>query len=147
MITLNGLRNALWCAVAFGIVACASTPMPVDKLAVAKSAVERAEQAQAAQFAQVELTTARNKLAAAQAAADKRDAEVAARMADQAEVDAQLAEFTARAKQQQQLVTEMDASLQDLRNETLRNSGAGASAPPPPAQAPSSPSTPSTPSN
>jgi septal ring factor EnvC (AmiA/AmiB activator) len=140
MITLNGLRNALWCAVAFGIVACASTPMPVDKLAVAKSAVERAEQAQAAQFAQVELTSARNKLAAAQAAADKRDADVAARMADQAEVDAQLAEFTARAKQQEQLVNEMDASLRDLRNETLRNSGAGASTPPPPAQTPPTPS-------
>jgi septal ring factor EnvC (AmiA/AmiB activator) len=131
MITLNGIRNALWCAVAFGIVACASTPMPVDKLAVAKTAVERAEQAQAAQFAQVELTTARNKLAAAQAAADKRDADVAARMADQAEVDAQLAEFTARAKQQEQLVSEMDASLRDLRNEAMRNSGAGASTPPP----------------
>jgi septal ring factor EnvC (AmiA/AmiB activator) len=132
MITLNGIRNALWCAVAFGIVACASTPMPVDKLAVAKSSVERAEQAQAAQFAQVELTTARNKLAAAQAAADKRDAELAARMADQAEVDAQLAEFTARAKQQEQLVTEMEASLRTLQNETLRNtSGAGATTPQP----------------
>jgi septal ring factor EnvC (AmiA/AmiB activator) len=143
MITLNGIRNALWCAVAFGIVACASTPMPVDKLAVAKSAVERAEQAQAAQFAQVELTSARNKLAAAQAAADKRDADVAARMADQAEVDAQLAEFTARAKQQEQLVSEMDASLRDLRNEALRNSGAGASTPPPPAQVPPTSQTPS----
>ena len=74
MITVNGIRNALWCAIAFGIVACASAPMPSDKLAVAKTAVERAEQAQAAQFAQVELTTARNKLAAAQAAADKHDA-------------------------------------------------------------------------
>jgi septal ring factor EnvC (AmiA/AmiB activator) len=120
MITLNGIRNALWCIVAFGIVACAATPMPVDKLAVAKSSVDRAEQAQAAQFAQVELTAARTKLAAAQAAADKKDAETAARMADQAEVDAQLAEFTARAKQQEQLVNEMDASLRDLRNETLR---------------------------
>src|SRR5687768_18409020 len=111
MITVNGIRNALWCVVAFGIVACAATPMPVDKLAVAKTAVERAEQAQAAQFAQVELTTARNKLAAAQAAADKHDAEVAARMADQAEVDAQLAEFTARAKQQQELVNQLDAEI------------------------------------
>jgi septal ring factor EnvC (AmiA/AmiB activator) len=120
MITLNGIRNALWCLVAFGIVACAATPMPVDKLAVAKSSVDRAEQAQAAQFAQVELSTARAKLAAAQAAADKKDAETAARMADQAEVDAQLAEFTARAKQQEQLVNEMDASLRDLREETLR---------------------------
>jgi len=136
MITVNGIRNAIWCAIAFGIVACASSPMPVDKLAVAKSSVERAEQAQAAQFAQVELSTARNKLAAAQAAADKHDADVAARLADQADVDAQLAEHTARAKQQQQLVDQMDASLRDLRNETLRNgnsgnSGAGADTPQP----------------
>src|SRR5262245_18019810 len=130
--TVNGLRNAACCAVAFGIVACASTPMPTDKLAVAKTAVDRAEQAHAAQFAQVELTTARNKLASAQAAADKHDADVAARMADQAEVDAQLAEATARAKQQEQLVNEMDASLRDLRNESLRNSpGAGAATPQP----------------
>jgi len=126
MFTLNGIRNAIWCAVAFGIVACASTPMPVEKLAVAKSSIERAEQAQAAQFAQVELTTARNKYAAAQSAADKKDAVVAARMADQADIDAQLAEATARAKQQEQLVTEMDAGLRDLRNETLRRDNAGA---------------------
>jgi hypothetical protein len=116
MFTVNGIRNAFWCAIAFGIVACASTPLPVEKLAIAKSSIERAEQAQAAQFA-------RNKYAAAQAAADKRDAQVAARLADQADVDAQLAESTARAKQQEQLVTEMDASLRDLRNETLRRDG------------------------
>jgi len=136
MITINGIHNAIWCAIAFGIVACASSPMPVDKLAVAKSSVDRAEQAQAAQFAQVELSTARNKLAAAQAAADKHDADVAARLADQADVDAQLAEHTARAKQQQQLVDQMEASLRDLRNETLRNvndsnSGTGANLPQP----------------
>ena len=126
MITLNGIRNALRCAVAFGIVACASTPMPVEKLAVAKSSIERAEQAQAAQFAQVELTSARNKYAAAQSAVDKHDADVAARLADQADVDAQLAEATSRAKQQDQLVTEMDAGLRDLRNETLRRDDSGA---------------------
>ena len=100
--------------------------MPVEKLAVAKNSLERAEQAQAAQFAQVELSSARNKYAAAQAAADKKDADVAARLADQADVDAQLAESTARAKQQQQLVAEMDAGLRDLRNETLRRDNSGA---------------------
>jgi septal ring factor EnvC (AmiA/AmiB activator) len=133
MLTMNGIRNGIWCAVAFGIVACASTPMPVEKLAVAKSSLERAEQAQAAQFAQVELNSARTKYAAAQAAADKNEAEVAARLADQADIDAQLAESTARAKQQEQLVTEMEASMRDLRNETLRrdNSGAGAQTPQP----------------
>lgn len=124
MITLNGIRNGVWFAIAFGIVACASAPPPVEKLTLAKSSIERAEQAQAAQFAQVELNSARAKFAAAQAAADKHDGEVAARMADQADVDAQLAESTARARQQEQLVDEMEASLRDLRNETLRrNSG------------------------
>jgi hypothetical protein len=131
MITVNGIRNAFWCVIAFGIVACASAPMPVDKLAVARSSVERAEQAQAAQFAQVELTTARNKLNAAQAAADDRDADTAARLADQADVDAQLAEATARAKQQEQLVSEMDEGLRDLRNEAMRKrAGTGAELPP-----------------
>ena len=48
--------------------------MPVEKLAIAKSSIERAEQAQAAQFAQMELNSARNKYAAAQAAVDKHDA-------------------------------------------------------------------------
>jgi hypothetical protein len=135
MVTLSGIRNGMLCATAFGIVACASAPMPVDKLAVAKSSIERAEQAQAAQFAQTELNAARGKYAAAQSAADKKDGAVAARMADQADADAQLAESTARAKQQQQLVTEMEASLRDLRDETLRRSpanqsGAGAVTPP-----------------
>ena len=139
MITLNGIRNSLLCATAFGIVACASAPMPVDKLAVAKSSIDRAEQAQAAQFAQVELSSARGKYAAAQSAAEKKDGAVAARMADQADADAQLAESTARAKQQEQLVTEMEASLRDLRNETLRRnpsnaSGAGAVTPTTPPQ-------------
>jgi hypothetical protein len=132
MITVNGIRNALWCGVAFGIVACASSPMPVEKLAIAKNSIERAEQAQAAQFAQVELNAARSKLAAAQAAANHRDGEVAARLADQADVDGQLAEATARAKQQEQLVNEMDASLRDLRNETLRKDGAGSAVTTPP---------------
>jgi hypothetical protein len=134
MITVNGIRNAFWCAIAFGIVACASTPVPIEKLAIARSSIERAEQAQAAQFAQIELNSARNKYAAAQAAADKRDALVAARLADQADVDAQLAESTARARQQGQLVTELDASLRDLRSETLRRDQSGTAAPQPAAQ-------------
>jgi hypothetical protein len=136
MITVNGIRNAFWCAIAFGIVACASTPMPVEKLAVAKTSIARAEQAQAAQFAQVELNSARNKFAAAQAAVDKKDATVAARLADQADVDAQLAESTARAKQQEQLVTQMDAGLRDLRNEAMRPSGTGSATPQSPAPMP-----------
>jgi septal ring factor EnvC (AmiA/AmiB activator) len=119
MITLAGLRNGLWCALAFAIVACASAPLPTGKIAVAQGALQRAEQANAARFAQIELDAARQKLAAAQAAADKRDAEIATRMAEQADVDAQLAELTARAKQQEQLAADVDATLRDLRSQAL----------------------------
>jgi hypothetical protein len=133
MIGISGIRNAIWSAIAFGIVACVSAPMPVEKLALAKNSLERAEQAQAAQFAEIELNSARSKYAAAQSAADKRDADAAARFADQADIDAQLAESTARAKQQQQLVYEMDASLREMRNEALRPIDAGTGRKTPPA--------------
>lgn len=120
MITLAGIRNGLWCTLAFAIVACASAPLPTEKLEIARNAIARAEQAQAAQFAQLELGQARGKLAAAQTAIDKRDAEAASRMADQADVDAQLAESTARAKQEEQRADDLDASLRDLRAQTLK---------------------------
>lgn len=107
------------------LVACslplAAKPVAVDKLAVARASLERAEQAQAAQFAQIELKSARDKLTAAQTASDKRKKDVATRLAEEADLEAQLAEATARAKQQEQLVTQMEASLRDLRNEAMRN--------------------------
>jgi len=120
LITINGLRNGLWCLFAFAIVACASVPLPVERLTIAKSSVDSAERAQAAQYAQPELESARHKLAAAQAAADHRDAEEAARLADQADIDAQLAESTARAKQQEQIATDLDASLRALRDQAVK---------------------------
>lgn len=104
-----------------GTVPALAKPPPVEQLAVARASIDRAEQAQAGQFAQVELKQARDKLAAAQAAADKSKKDVAARLADEANLEAQLAESTARAKQQEQLVAQMESSLQALRDETQRN--------------------------
>ena len=119
-VTLNGLRNAVWCATAFGIVACAVTPLTTERLGVAKNSIERAEEAAAADFAEMELSAARNKYSAAQAAADQRDAEMATLLAEQADVDAQLAEHTARAKQAEKIAAQMDAQMRDLREESLR---------------------------
>jgi septal ring factor EnvC (AmiA/AmiB activator) len=104
-----------------GASVCAAKPLPVEQLAVARASLDRAEQAQAGQFAQAELKSARDKLAAAQAAADKHKEDIAARLADEADLEAQLAESTARARQQEQLVAQMEAGLRDLRNETQRN--------------------------
>jgi hypothetical protein len=49
MITVSGIRNALWCAIAFAIVACAAPSLPSEQLAGAGSAVELPGQAPAAQ--------------------------------------------------------------------------------------------------
>ncbi len=129
-ITLSGVRNAVWCVTAFGIVACAATPLTAERLAIARQSIERAEVAEAADFAQMELSTARSKYVAAQAAADKRDAELAAMLAEQADVDAQLAEQTARARQSEKRAGQMDAEMRGLREESLRRPGAAAELPP-----------------
>jgi len=48
MISASGIRNAIFCATAFGIIACASTPILAEKLAIANSPDERASLAPAA---------------------------------------------------------------------------------------------------
>jgi uncharacterized protein DUF4398 len=120
------------CAVVIAAVAaCASGPVPLEQLAVAKESVQRAEQAGATELAPVELSTARDKLQRAQQAAQNHQGQVATRLADQANVDAQLAEATAREHKSHQAEMELQASLQALRQESSHDP-----APPPPAVVP-----------
>jgi hypothetical protein len=115
---VNGAATCV--AVVVGLAACASTPVPNEKIAVAKSSVQRAEQAGAPELAPVELATARDKLARAEKAAADRDAEPATALAEQANVDAQLAEATAVQTRSHKAAVEADASLQALRQESQR---------------------------
>jgi len=112
--------TAVIAAILAGLAACASTPIPNEKIAVAKVAVQRAEQAGAPEFAPVELATARDKLARAEKAAVDREAQPANIYAEQANVDAELAEATARQQRSHKAAMEFDASLQALRSESLR---------------------------
>jgi hypothetical protein len=98
----------------------ASAPPPNEKLAIARSAVQRAEQAGAGEHAATELATARDKLEKAQKAADDRKPALANRWADQANVDAQLAEAISQADRSHKAAAELDASLQALRQESER---------------------------
>jgi hypothetical protein len=104
-----------------GLAACASTPIPNEKIAVAKASVQRAEQSGAPEFAPVELAAARDKLTRAEKAAVNRDAQPATMLAEQANVDAQLAEATATQQRSHQAATEFDASMQALRQESMRS--------------------------
>ncbi|MGH8254344.1 MAG: DUF4398 domain-containing protein [Steroidobacteraceae bacterium] len=123
-------------AMAAGLLqACAATPDVAadEKIAVAKAAVQRAEQAGAPQAAPAELSAARDKLAQAQKANDDHKGAPAAALADQANVDAQVAEAAARANHSHKAAMEFDANLQALREQAAKTTAASD-----PAQQPSS---------
>lgn len=111
----------LGAALATVLAACASTPLPKEKIAVARASLQRAEQSGAPELAPVELATARDKLSRAEKAVADRDAEPATLLAEQANVDAQLAEASAVQAKSHKAATEFDASLQALRQESMRS--------------------------
>jgi hypothetical protein len=113
-------RGAACAAAALGLAACATTPIPNEKIAVAKAEVQRAEQSGAPEFAPVEMAAARDKLARAERAAADRAAVAANQLAEQADVDARVAEATAQQQRARKAATEFDASMQALRNESMR---------------------------
>jgi hypothetical protein len=115
------VRGAL-VAAAVLVAGCASTPIPNEKIAVAKASVQRAEQTGAPEFAPVELAAARDKLNRAEKSAAAREAQPATMLAEQADADAQLAEATAQQQRSHKAATEFDTSMQALRQESMRSS-------------------------
>jgi hypothetical protein len=109
-------------AITLSVAAQASNHVADDKIAVARSAVEHAEQAGAPEAAPVELASARDKLARAEKANADRDLKPAADWADQANIDAQVAEATASLARSKKAAIEFDAGLQTLRQEAARSS-------------------------
>jgi len=101
--------------------AYASNPAPEETIAVATAAVQRAEQAGAPQAAPVELAAARDKLARAQKANAEHQRKSALALADQATLDAQIAEATAQKDRAAKAAAEFDASMLALRQESNRN--------------------------
>jgi hypothetical protein len=122
-VTIKPLRHRglLACAAALVAVGCATAPPPNEQLAVAKDSVQRAETAGAVDLAPVEMAAARDKLTRAEQAAAHRDAVPATELAEQADVDAKLAEATAQEHKSHKAAMELDASLQALRNEATRD--------------------------
>ena len=99
---------------------CASTPMPTERLAVAEAAVQRANTTSTQEAAPTELATAVGKLARARSAVTAGDALLARRMADEATVDAQLAEQHAAASRATLAARESEDAARVLREEINR---------------------------
>lgn len=104
------------------LAACASNPVADEKIAVAKASVLRAEGSGAPEFAPVELASARDKLVRAEKANTDRDRQPASLLAEQANIDAQLAEATAQQQRSHKAAMEFDTSMQALRDESTRSS-------------------------
>jgi hypothetical protein len=106
------------------LAACASNPVANEKIAVAKASLQRAEGSGAPEFAPVEMSAARDKLARAEKANADHNLQPAVMLAEQATIDAQLAEATAQQQRSHKAAMEFDASMQALRQESTRDSPA-----------------------
>ena len=99
--------------------ACASTPPPKEQMAVSKAAVDRAAGPASAE-APVELASARDKLAGANAAFAKKDYALARQLAEQAEADAALAEAQSRSVRSSRALEEVRDGIRQLQDEMKR---------------------------
>jgi hypothetical protein len=104
----------------FLMAACASTPPPTDQLAVSRAAVDSAVRAGATDHAAVELALARGKLERAQAAMNSNNHLEARRLAEQAAVDAELAQARAASARARTAASQVDQSIRALREEIER---------------------------
>jgi len=104
---------------ALALAACASTPEPKEQLAVANSSVDSAT-GNAAE-APAELSTARDKLARANAAAARKDYVAARQLADEAAADAALAQATARTARSSRALAEVRESIKQLQVQLNRS--------------------------
>jgi hypothetical protein len=114
--------GAVFAATVVVLAACASSPIADEKIAVAKASVQRAEQGGAPQAAPVELKTATDELTRAEKANADHDMKPANTFAERANIDAQVAEATAQQQRAQKAAVEFDASMQALRQESMRSS-------------------------
>lgn len=99
---------------------CASAPVPNEQMAVAEAAVARASTTSTSESAPTELRVANEKLASARAALGAGERETARRLAEQATLDAQVAELHAQARRSRQAALESQDAARVLREETHR---------------------------
>jgi hypothetical protein len=99
---------------------CASIPAPTEQMAVSKAAVSSASSAGGNEFAPVALKSAMEKMDAAELAMAKEDYLQARQLAEEAQVDAQLAAATARSAKARKAVAELQEDNRVLRQEIDR---------------------------
>ncbi|PHV05033.1 hypothetical protein CSQ96_22810 [Janthinobacterium sp. BJB412] len=116
-----GLLCSIAAMLALGACASQKTPATAD-VAVSRAAVENATSAGAADLAPAEMQSARDKLMRANQALAAKDYGVARDLANQASVDAKLAQSKANSAKASTAADELQQSIRVLREELDRNS-------------------------
>jgi hypothetical protein len=96
------------------LTACASVPAPLQQVAEAEHAVQEAAAANAATLAPAELGKAQGKLDAARSALRAGDHVKARQLAEQAVVDGEMAQITARSEETARAAADLRAQLRTL---------------------------------
>ena len=109
---------------ALALAGCAATPPPRDALDAAEASIAQARHLGAADYAPVELGRAQQRLDAAEIAVAERDYSAADRLAGQAVMEAQLAQFRSRAATGREEVRRRSEENIRLKRELLGQGGA-----------------------
>ena len=104
------------------VAGCASVPAPTEQIAVSKAAVANAVGAGGPEFAPAEMRTAQDKLDRANQAMAAKDYERARWLAEESQVDAQLAVTKARSAKAQRAAYAVQEDSRVLREELNRKS-------------------------
>lgn len=123
--TVAMAHGSSWCVAAAvaGLLVlggCASPQPPSAELQAAELAITSAEQARVADYASPELGQARDKLAAARVAVQEKKMVEARRLAEQSQLDAQLATARAEATKAKLVNDEMLKSTESMKQEMQR---------------------------
>jgi Domain of unknown function (DUF4398) len=122
-----GKKNIAWpltilvAVVILFMVGCASKVAPVENITSAEMAIMAAQESNASVHAPLELKVAADKLNQAKAAMEQEEFDKAQLLADEATVDAQLAEARSRSEKAKKVAQEMRDNIETLRHEIERS--------------------------
>lgn len=104
----------------FVLSACASAPIPSEQISLSTNAVNRAVAAGATEYAPAQMKTAQDKMFLMERAVGEKNYTQAKILAEQIEVDAALAERTARTAKTQKQLSDAQSGIQVLKQEMLQ---------------------------
>ncbi|HSB97317.1 MAG TPA: DUF4398 domain-containing protein [Spongiibacteraceae bacterium] len=118
--SIRVLPVALVSSLLLTLSACASTPPPKEQMAVAEAAIQHATTTSTNENAAGELQLATDKLTSAKQAMARQDYAAAKTLAEQTEVDAQVAELHAQAARSRKAAVETQNAAGALNDEMNR---------------------------